>query len=71
LTWQVVDFINTTLDPLQVLIEAMHLSSVMQGVKKQKASMTTSGMLGGFRTLVSTRMEFLDNISRGSEKLRL
>ncbi len=72
LTRQVADFINTTLDPLGVgvVIEAMHLCSMIRGVKKQNASMVTSCMLGGFRSRVSTRMEFLDNISRGAEKLK-
>lgn len=31
--------------------------------------MTTSSMLGAFRNNMATRMEFLDNISRGSEQL--
>lgn len=72
LTRQVADFINTTLNPLGVgvVIEAMHLCSMIRGVKKQNASMVTSCMLGGFRSRVSTRMEFLDNISRGAEKLK-
>lgn len=72
LTRQIADFINTTLDPLGVgvVIEAMHLCSMIRGVKKQNASMVTSCMLGGFRSRVSTRMEFLDNISRGAEKLK-
>jgi len=73
LTRQIADFINGTLDPLGVgvVIEAMHLCSMIRGVKKQNASMVTSCMLGGFRSRVSTRMEFLDNISRGAEKLKL
>ena len=37
--------------------------------QKHDARMTTSAMLGAFRKDISTRMEFLDNISRGAEKL--
>jgi len=42
---------------------------MLRGVKKHDARMTTSAMLGAFRTDMSTRMEFLDNISRGAERL--
>jgi GTP cyclohydrolase I len=42
---------------------------MVRGVRKHDARMTTSAMLGGFRTKLDTRMEFLDNISRGAEKL--
>jgi GTP cyclohydrolase I len=37
---------------------------MMRGVKKQEASMTTSAMLGVFRTKLETRTEFLDHIAR-------
>lgn len=42
-----------------VIIEAKHLCMMMRGVEKQNSVMTTSMMLGGFRTNNSTRMEFL------------
>jgi GTP cyclohydrolase I len=42
---------------------------MLRGVKKHDARMTTSTMLGVFRKDMSTRMEFLDNISRGSRPL--
>lgn len=73
MTQQIAEFINAVLDPLGVgvVAEAIHLCSMIRGVKKQQASMTTSAMLGAFRTRASTRVEFLENISRGAEKLKL
>jgi len=73
LTRQVADFINEILHPqgVAVVIEGLHMCSMMRGVRKHDARMTTSTMLGVFRTGLATRMEFLDNISRGAEKLSL
>jgi GTP cyclohydrolase I len=73
MTSQVADFINELLHPkgVAVVIEAFHLCSMMRGVKKHDARMTTSAVHGYFRTNMATRMEFLDNISRGSEPLHL
>lgn len=45
-----------------VVIEAKHLCMMMRGVEKQNSSMSTSVMLGGFRTNTRTRMEFLSLI---------
>lgn len=42
-----------------VIIEAQHMCMMMRGVEKQNSVMTTSSMLGAFRTSQSTRMEFL------------
>ncbi|HVN54311.1 MAG TPA: GTP cyclohydrolase I FolE [Anaerolineaceae bacterium] len=71
MTTQIADFINQLLHPrgVAVVIEAMHLCSMIRGVKKHDARMTTSAMLGAFRTNMATRMEFLDNISRGSRPI--
>ncbi len=73
LTRQVADFINELLKPrgVAVVMEGLHMCSMMRGVRKRDARMTTSAMLGGFRTNMATRMEFLDNISRGSEKFNI
>jgi GTP cyclohydrolase IA len=72
LTRQISDFINGLLDPhgVAVVVEALHLCSMMRGVKKHGARMTTSAMHGAFRSSLATRQEFLDNISRGSEPLQ-
>jgi GTP cyclohydrolase I len=72
LTRQIADFIQGLLEPhgVAVVVEALHLCSMMRGVKKHGARMTTSAMHGAFRSSLATRQEFLDNISRGSEPLQ-
>lgn len=42
-----------------VVVEAKHLCMMMRGVEKQNSQMTTSSMLGQFRTNSETRAEFL------------
>jgi GTP cyclohydrolase I len=71
MTRQVADFFKELLQPqgVGVVIEAMHLCSMMRGVKKHNARMTTSAMHGAFRANPATRQEFLANISRGSSPL--
>lgn len=71
LTRQIADFLCSSLDPLGagVVVEALHMCSTMRGVKKHDARMTTSTMIGSFRTNAATRQEFLDSISRGAEPL--
>ena len=72
MTRQIADFINEALMPkgVAVVVEALHLCTMMRGVKKQNARMTTSAVHGAFRKNLATRQEFLDNISRGSEPMR-
>ena len=72
MTRQIADFIQETLKPqgAAVVVEAVHMCAMMRGVKKHDARMTTSAMLGSFRANLSTRQEFLDNISRGSKPLQ-
>lgn len=71
MTRQVANFINVLLEPkgVAVVIEALHLCAMMRGVKKHDSRMTTSTMMGAFKTDQTTRMEFLDNISRSAEPL--
>lgn len=71
MTRQVAELLDEILHPLgvAVVMEGLHLCSIMRGVRKHDTRMTTSAMLGGFRTNMATRMEFLDNISRGAEPL--
>ena len=73
MTRQVADFLKELLQPqgVAVVIEAMHLCSMMRGVKKHNARMTTSAMHGAFRANLATRQEFLENISRGSGPLHI
>ena len=47
-----------------VVLEAQHLCMMMRGVEKQNSMMTTSSMLGTFRSSVATRTEFLALIGR-------
>jgi GTP cyclohydrolase I len=71
MTRQIADFIRDLLKPqgVAVVVEALHLCTMMRGVKKHNARMTTSAMHGAFRANLATRQEFLDNISRGATAL--
>ena len=73
LTRQIADLLQKLLEPngVAVVIEGMHLCTMMRGVKKHDARLTTSAMQGAFRTNPATRQEFLDNISRGAEPLKI
>lgn len=42
-----------------VIIESQHMCMMMRGVQKQNSSMTTSAMIGTFRSDINTRNEFL------------
>ena len=72
MTRQIGDLVGELLHPkgVAVVVEGLHLCSVMRGVKKHDARMTTSSMSGAFRTNLPTRQEFLDNISRGAKPLQ-
>lgn len=72
MTRQIADLVDELLHPkgVAVVVEGLHLCSVMRGVKKHDARMTTSSMSGAFRKNLSTRQEFLDNISRGAKPLQ-
>jgi len=71
MTRQIADFIMGALKPqgVAVVVEGLHLCTMMRGVKKHDARMTTSAMHGAFRANLATRQEFLDNISRGATSL--
>ncbi len=73
MTRQIADFLRDLLKPqgVAVVVEAMHLCSMMRGVKKHDARMTTSAMHGAFRANLATRQEFLANISRGEMPLQI
>src|SRR5574338_491436 len=61
MTRQIADLIQSTLEPqgVAVVVEGMHLCSMMRGVRKHDARMTTSAMHGAFRANLATRQEFL------------
>ncbi len=73
MTRQIADFLRDLLQPqgVAVVVEAMHLCSMMRGVKKHDARMTTSAMHGAFRANLASREEFLANISRGAGPLHI
>lgn len=73
MTRQIADFLNELLEPqgVAVVLEAVHLCAMMRGVRKHDSRMTTSAMIGLFRSKMATRQEFLDNISRGAEPLSI
>ncbi len=68
MTRQIADFLDTALHPhgVAVVIEGLHLCSMMRGVKKANARMVTSALCGAFSESEKTRQEFMDHISRGS-----
>jgi GTP cyclohydrolase IA len=66
MTHQIAEFINQVLEPkgVAVVLEGVHMCSMMRGVKKHDSSMTTSAMLGCFRDDQRTRAEFMSHLSR-------
>ncbi len=69
LTEEIAQFLQGRLAPqgVGVVIEATHLCAVMRGVRKPGTIMTTSSVLGLFRTRDRTRSEFLDHLARRSK----
>ncbi len=64
LTRQIAEAVQSAINAsgVGVVIEAQHLCMMMRGVEKQNSVMTTSCMLGHFRTDPKTRGEFLSLI---------
>jgi len=70
LTQQVADFLQTNLEPqgVGVVMEATHLCAVMRGVRKPGTIMTTSAVLGLFRSRDRTRAEFFAHLDRAAPR---
>src|SRR6476619_6636262 len=68
MTKQIADFLMERLQPrgVGVVIEASHLCAVMRGVRKPGTIMTTSHVLGLFRSADRTRAEFFSHLERAS-----
>ena len=67
LTTQIARTIMDEIEPLgvAVVLEAEHLCMRMRGVEKQNSYVTTSAMLGVFRTHQETRHEFMTLLRNG------
>ena len=61
MTQQIAHILKEKLNPegVGVVIEGFHMCMMMRGVKKNKAKMITSTLLGSFREDIKTRNEFL------------
>lgn len=66
LTRQIAEFLVEVLNPcgVAVVMTAQHMCSMIRGVMKHDANMTTSAMLGDFRHNHDTRNEFLMHVQR-------
>jgi len=66
LTQEIADFLQDNLQPqgVGVVLEATHLCASMRGVRKPGTVMTTSAVLGLFRSRDKTRAEFLAHLER-------
>jgi len=66
LTQQIADVLQDNLEPkgVGVVLEATHLCAVMRGVRKPGTIMTTSAVLGLFRSRDNTRAEFFAHLER-------
>ena len=71
MTRQIAEFMEDVLHPMGVgvVVEGAHLCSMMRGVKKTNARMTTSAMCGTFKDNPKTRQEFLDHLARSASVL--
>lgn len=67
MTVQIADFLEETLSPkgVAVVVEGVHMCSMMRGVKKANARMVSSAMRGIFRSDPRTRNEFVNLVQRG------
>ncbi len=66
LTSQIANFLVDTLHPqgVAVVMEGLHMCTMMRGVRKAQARMVTSAMRGLFRKNPATRNEFMEHIRR-------
>ncbi|MCU0522159.1 MAG: GTP cyclohydrolase I FolE [Anaerolineae bacterium] len=68
MTQQIAQFLEETLHPkgVAVVVQGMHMCAAMRGVKKANARMSTSAMLGDFKSDQALRSEFFEHIGRGA-----
>jgi GTP cyclohydrolase I len=70
MTQQIAQAFWDVLQPVGVgcVVEAKHLCMMARGVEKQSSSVSTSHLLGEFRTDPRTRKEFFDLIQQGRQR---
>jgi GTP cyclohydrolase I len=70
MTHQIATFINQVLHAqgVAVVLEGVHMCSMIRGVHKHDSHMTTSAMLGVFREDSQTRGEFMSHLARGHKR---
>lgn len=70
LTRQIADFIETVLGAkgVAVMMDGMHMCSMMRGVGKLHSGMTTSAFLGDFKEDRTLRQEFMTHVQRAGGK---
>jgi GTP cyclohydrolase IA len=68
MTQQIATFLDETLHPkgVAVVVQGLHMCAAMRGVKKANARMTTSAMVGQFKTDQTIRSEFFEHIGRNA-----
>ncbi len=64
MTTQIAQFIQETLNPkgVAVALEGAHMCSMMRGIKKENARMTTTRFLGEFKENQNLKDQFLNQI---------
>lgn len=69
LTRQIAEFIDEVLQPkgVAVVMDGQHMCSMIRGVKKHDSGMTTSAMIGDFKTDRELRNEFMMHIQRSAK----
>lgn len=69
LTRQIAEFIDEVLEPkgVAVVMDGQHMCSMIRGVKKHDSGMTTSAMIGDFKTDRNIRNEFMSHIQRSAK----
>lgn len=69
MTQQIANLLQSLIAPrgVGVVVEASHMCTVMRGVKKHHARLTTSAMLGQFLENLPTREEFMSHVRRNGE----
>jgi GTP cyclohydrolase I len=70
MTGQIADFLMEVLQPrgVAVVVDGVHLCSLMRGVRKHDSSMTTSAIRGSFRKDARTRAEFMAHLERPPQR---